>query len=199
MEEDFERSHAKLDLQRRRRDELRVARARAADPVLAAAKFAGLLFGPAPTRQKLFVDLAQQAIGERKAVPQPRHAVLQRGHIVGDLHHIIKRRARGLFQFEQQQVGQRRLGTLDLAGEHRLAAHIGIQKQIRIRQQGGDAVETTASQQCLFQQALARAAEVERGRGRQGRGHESPHCFTRGAGDVKVSGGAALHRCCSHS
>ena len=52
--------------------------------------------------------------------------MLQAGNVAGDLHHVIKRHARGFLQFEQQQIGEGRLGALDLGGEQGLTPHVGV-------------------------------------------------------------------------
>lgn len=87
-------------------------------------------------------------------------AVFERADVVGDLHYVVEGDAQGFLQLEQQQVRQRRLRAFDLRGQHRLAADIGVEKKVWIGQQGSNAIESSARQQCLFQQALALAGEV---------------------------------------
>lgn len=62
------------------------------------------------------MHFAQQTVGEREASAQPGHAVFEGGDVIGDLHNIVEGYARRFAQLEEQQVGQGRLGTLDLAG-----------------------------------------------------------------------------------
>ena len=92
------------------------------------------------------MDLAQQAAGQGEALAQPGQAMLQPGHIAGNLHHVVKRNAGCLLQLKEQQVGEGGLGALDLGGEQGLAAHVGVEEQLGIRQQGGDAIEAAAGQ-----------------------------------------------------
>lgn len=63
VDESLQRCHRRFYLLRRRRNELSITGARTADPVLAAAKLAGLLFGAASTGKQLSMDFAQQAVG----------------------------------------------------------------------------------------------------------------------------------------
>ncbi len=89
----------------------------------------GCLSLPRPLASSSRVHLAQQAVGERKALAQPRHAVLEGGDVVGDFHHVVERHAGGFVELEQEQVGERRLRALDLGGEDGLPAHVGVEKQ----------------------------------------------------------------------
>jgi hypothetical protein len=65
-----------------------------------------------------------------------------------------------LVELEEQQIGQGRLCTFDLAGEHRLAPDVGVKKQVRVRQKSCHAVQPPAGEQTLLQQALACAGEI---------------------------------------
>ena len=162
MEHAFQSGHRLLDERRRRRNEVRVPGPCSADPVLRPSKLARLLLAPAPPREQLLVHLANEAVRERKASAQPRHAVLERGHVVRHLHHIVERHAGRLLELEQQEVGQGRLRALDLRRQHRLAPDVGVEKELRIRQQGRDAVEPAQRQRRFFEQALPCAAQLER-------------------------------------
>jgi hypothetical protein len=82
------------------------------------------------------VDLPQKPRGEGEVLPQPRQAVLQPRHITGYLDHVIEGDAGGLFQLEQQQVCERRLGALDLGGQQSFPPHVGVKEQLPSRQQG---------------------------------------------------------------
>jgi hypothetical protein len=92
-----------------------------------------VLLRTAASRQELGVNLPQQPGGEGKPLAQARHALLQRGHVVGHLHHIVHRHARCLIEFVEEETRQGRLGPLDLAGEDSLTAHVAVEKQVRIR------------------------------------------------------------------
>ena len=119
-----------------------VARAGAADPVLAAAELAR-----APSRCRARARGACAWISRIRRAhsgkpPRRRaEAVLQRRDVVRDLHDVVERHAGGLLHLEEQQVGERGLRALDLGGEHRLLADVGVEEKIGVWQQSGDAVE----------------------------------------------------------
>lgn len=57
---------------------------------------------------------------------------------VADLPQVIQRHTGLLFQLEQQQVQQGRLGSLDHGGKHGLLADVQIEEQRGLWQQGRD-------------------------------------------------------------
>jgi hypothetical protein len=119
--------------------------------------------------------------------------MLQACHIAGDLDDVVKRNAGCFLQLEQQQIGQRRLGALDLGGEQGLAPQVGVEEQIGIGQQGGDTIQAATGQQRLLVQGLKGSSQHHwRIRG-QRRRHESPHRFPGGAGDLVTPRSDALH------
>ena len=190
----LQRAHAGFDFLRRRGHELGVARPGAAEPVLAGAKFAGLLGRAAPARQQPGVDFAQQPVAQRKAFAQARQAVFQRGDVVGDLGDVVERYAGRLVELEHQQIGQRGLCAFDLAGEHGLAPHVGVEEKIGLGQQRGDGIQPSAGEQRTFEQALARTGQLDGGCRRQGRRHKGAYRLARHGGGGVCSRGSALHR-----
>jgi hypothetical protein len=92
------------------------------------------------------VYLADQAVGERQALLDASKAVLQRRDVVGHFDNVIERHPGGGSDLEQQQVGQRRLGSLDLRRDNGLLADIAVEEQLGIRQQRGDAVQAAQRQ-----------------------------------------------------
>ena len=78
--------------------------------------------------------LAQEPARNREPFAQAGDAMLERGNVVGDLDDVIEWRARRIVQLEEHQVGQRGLRAFDLRREHGLAANIGIEEQVRLRQ-----------------------------------------------------------------
>ena len=129
MQEALEVAHAIQHLVRRRRHEGGVPWAGAPDPVLAAPELPWRLSTPAPISQKHTVDLAEQPQRQREAPAQTLETILERGHVVAHLAHVIQRHPRLLLQLEEQQIGERGLGALDHAGEHRLLAHVHVEEQ----------------------------------------------------------------------
>ena len=125
--------------------------------------------------------------------PQPGQAVLQGCHVAGDLDHVVERNAGCFLQLEQQQIGEGRLGALDLGGEHGLAPHVGVEEQLGIGQQGGDTIQAAAGQQRLLVQGLQGSSQHHRRLRGQRRRHEGPHRFPGGAGDLVVAGGLTPH------
>src|SRR5450759_4560214 len=85
------RRHALLDAVRRRRNEARVSRARAPDPVLSAPELAGRPVRAAPLRQENSMDLAEEAVREREPGPEAREAVLEGPDVTGDFGDVAER------------------------------------------------------------------------------------------------------------
>ena len=129
------------------------------------------------------MDLAQQPVGQREATAQPFQAVLKGRHIVGDLDDVCQRHAGGLIQLEQQQVGERRLGTLDLGGQHRLLPHVRVEEQGRVRQDRRDAIQPSDRERRRLQGSLETRVPGDRGLGREWSGHERTDPFATYDGD----------------
>ena len=190
MEKPLQRRHARLHLLRRRGDESRIAGPCAADPVLAAAKLTWLFVtAPAPGHERR-VHFPQEAVREWKSLAQSSHTVLERSDVVGNLHHVVQRDAGRFLKFEEQEVRERRLRAFDLGGKHRLPAHIGIEEQVRIRQQRADAVEPAHRQRGPFQQELPCPRNLQR---RQRERDKRPHRLPARSGDVMNSSGFPVH------
>ena len=64
-----------------------------------------------------------------------------------DFADIFDGNARLLVNLEEQQVGERRLRTLDHRRQHGLLAHEGVEEQRRVRQQVGQRVELAKREQ----------------------------------------------------
>ena len=172
MQEELQLAHALQHLFGRRRNEGRVARPGAADPVLAAPELPrGLIAAPALGQQHA-VDLPEQPQRQRQPFLQQAQAMVEGRDIVADLPHVIQRHTRFLIQLEQQQVRQRRLGPLDHGGEHRLLADVHVEEQRGVRQQGRDAVQPPERQQRLVELAAQLRRPVDGRTRRQRRGHE---------------------------
>src|SRR5450756_2541650 len=106
----------------RRRHIVRVARPRAADPILRTSELPGILVAPTPALEQLAVHFADEARTDRRAAPQARETVLERRHIPAHLDNVVDRRPRCLLDLEEQEIGERRLGPLDLRRKHGLLA-----------------------------------------------------------------------------
>jgi hypothetical protein len=111
------------------------------DPVLGTTEFAGVLVASPSFYNQYLVDLPNQAIGEREFFSESFQAMVHGGDIIRDLDDIIKRHTRGLFPFEQQEVGKWRLRPFDLRRKDRLLADKYVKKKINIRQKRCDAVQ----------------------------------------------------------
>ena len=105
-----------------------------------------------------------------KAAAQARQAVVERRDVARDLDDVVEGHAGRLVDLEEQEVGERRLRPLDLGGEHRLLAHVGVEEEVGVRQQGGDAVESAEGEQAPLQERLESARQARARVGRQGRG-----------------------------
>src|SRR5713101_174155 len=182
---------------RRWRDEVRVSWASPRNPVLRAAERSGVLTAPTSAGEESFVDLADEAVRERESVAEPREAMVERDDVVGDLFDVVDGYAWGFLQLEEQEVGQRGLSALDLRGQHGFLPHVRVKEQVRIRQEGGDAIQAAECQERLLEPHLARAVDDERWVGRQGVGKEGADAFSPKlrARDGIAARGAPLHRC----
>jgi hypothetical protein len=58
--------------------------------------------------------------------------VVHRGYVIGYFLDVRDRDARHLLAFEQQQIGERRLGALDLRGKHGFLPDVEIDEERRI-------------------------------------------------------------------
>ena len=106
---------------------------------------------------------------------------------------VVERRAGRFLQLEEQEVGKRGLGALDLGREHRLTPDVGIEEKVRIRQQGADAVQPPDGERGPFQPHLPGPGNLQGRHGRQGQRHKRPHLFPSGRGHVVGAGGVAFH------
>ena len=108
----------RAQLLRRRWNEDRVARAGAADPVLAAAQFTWLFRRPAHTFHQPPMRFIQETGGQRETLlaSQLLARIGERGEVVRDLLHVVRRLvvARGRAGLVGEQVDQTRLRALDL-------------------------------------------------------------------------------------
>lgn len=170
VQKGLEGRHAGLDFVGRRRHEVGAARSRATDPVLRAPELARQLLAAPRAGHQLGVHLADQAVAERESLAQAHHGVAESSHIVRDLDDVVDRHAGHFVELEEQQVRERRLGALDLGREHGLAPHVGVEEEIGVRQQLGDAVEAAEREGGPFEERLAGAIEIQRRCGGSGRG-----------------------------
>ena len=172
MEEELQLAHALQYLFGRRRNEGRIARPGAADPVLAATKLARGLIAATPLGQQHAVNLAEQPQRQWQPFLQHAQTMVEGGDIVAYLPYVIQRHAGFLIQLEQQQVGKRRLRPLDHGGEYRFLADVHIEEQRGVRQQGRNAVQPTEGQQRLVELAAQLRGPIDGRTRRQRRGHE---------------------------
>ena len=157
--------HAGHHVVRRRHEGRRGERASAgADPVLARAQLAGLEPAAAYAAHQFSVDLPNQPDRHRQ-LRQPRQAVVHRAHVVQDFVHVARQVGREQLGFGGQHILQGTLRSLDLAGEHRLHAHIHEDEEIRKRE--NRAVEAPEGTVGIGEQPLQVAGQGKRRRGGQ--------------------------------
>ena len=119
--------------------------------------------------------------------------MIERGDVVRDLHDVVERNAGRFVQLEEQEVRERRLGPLDLRGQHRLLADVGVEEERPVREQGRDAVEAADGEHRGLEGALALAVEGE-GRDRRERGgHEGADRLAADTGHLVATGLASSH------
>ena len=140
------------------------------------------------------MHFAQQAVREWEAVADAGYAVLEGSDVIGDFDHVIERRAWSLGQLEQEEIGEGRLSALDLRGQHRFTPDVRVEKEVRVRQECADAVETSDGQCGPFQEHLTGPCDLQRRQGRQRQGDERTDLLTRRGRGLVGTGGFASHR-----
>lgn len=127
---------------------------------------------------------------------QPCQAVVHGPHVVGHFIHVLGRVGIEQLRFGGQQVLQRGLGALDLAGEHGLLAHVHEDEQIGVGQREHRAVEM--AERVVGGGGLVAQGPVEIGRrvGRQRRRDED--AIARGLADVLPGAGGLVFTCVVH-
>jgi hypothetical protein len=65
------------------------------------------------------MDFADEPVAQGESPSQPVQAMLERRDAVPHLDDIVEWHARCLLHLVQEEIGQRRLGALDLRGQHR--------------------------------------------------------------------------------
>jgi len=146
VEEGFEFRHAVFDLRVGWGNEGGVARTCSTNPVLGAAKLTRVLDAAPTPREQDAVDFADEPVGKRKTLLQALEAMIEGGDVVGNFRHVLDRNARGFVQFEEEKIGKGRLGPLNLGGQDRLFANIGVKEERFVRQHGGNAIEAAQSE-----------------------------------------------------
>lgn len=112
--------------------------------------------------EQVGVDLADQPHRHRQS-GQPTQAMVHRTHIVHHLVHIA-RQALGAEQLGllRQHVLQRALGAINLAGQHRLLAHVHEHEQVGIGQRFHRAIRPPQGPIGLGEQHLQLATQLQR-------------------------------------
>lgn len=103
--------------------------ARRADPVLGAAELAGVGPVSADATHEPLVKLADQAERERQLL-EPGDSILERDHVVRHLSKVVGAAVDDGSGFRREQLAECRLGTLDPAREHGLAADEGPNQEV---------------------------------------------------------------------
>ncbi|GIX33058.1 MAG: hypothetical protein KatS3mg125_1014 [Lysobacterales bacterium] len=114
---------------------------------------------------ELRMDLADQAHRDGK-IGQPCQAMVHGPHVVGYLLHVLGGVGVEKLRLGGEQVLQRALCALDLAGEHRLLAHVHVDEEIRIGQREHRAIEPAQRVVGGGEPLAQGAAEIERRVGR---------------------------------
>ena len=190
VDEALEALHQVGHVLRRWRDEGCVAGARAADPVLRPAQFAGLLSGAAHPVEQQPMCLAQQANADRQALRVAK-LPLHPAEGADVVRHLLDVVGVGDLQagFLIEQVRQRGLRALDLRREQGLLADRAVEQPLDGRHETGHPGQ---ARQCQF----GRPVQVEEGGFRQGRfsrgqrpRHEGADRLAQGRGGGPGAGG----------
>ncbi len=178
MDESFQLAHAVGHIFGGRRNIGRVTGPAAADPVLAFSELPRPCMAAAPLRQKNLVDFPNETKGERKATPHALQPVIESCHVIGDLLHVVQRNTWRLCVLIKQQVGERRLRSLDLRREYGLLANVGVEEELEVRERGGRTIQPADGLVRFGKDGLKRC-QIECPRiGGQGRWNEGPDFLT---------------------
>src|ERR1700730_6202531 len=133
MKEPFPSRKARLNLAGWRRDErgIRDFAARWANPVLNSSEQARAGMMSWYTRHEFLVQFAYESNTERKLL-QPRDSMFQSNHIVANLPEIFGTAIYRCPCFSGEQLTERGLGTLNLAGKDSLASDERWNKNVRV-------------------------------------------------------------------
>ena len=151
-----------------------------------------MLAAPSPGKHHL-VHFPYQPVGKRETFPESHNPVLRRSNVAGDFYDVIKRRARGFFDLEEQQVRQRGLSPFDLRRKNSLSPYVGVEEEIRVRKQEGDAVQSSKRERRAFQLALVGTREINWRSWRQWIWDEGANFLAAGDADVVSACAASPH------
>jgi hypothetical protein len=113
-----------------------------ADPVLRPAEFAECSVGATSPAQQDGVNFAYESEREWEAAGDPEKPMLHRGDVVRDLLNIVNPNTGFCVIFKEQQIGKRRLRSLDLGRQERFFPDIEVKEELGVRKQGGQAIES---------------------------------------------------------
>jgi hypothetical protein len=139
----------------RRRNEgcLRQSAAARSDPILRAADFPRREVGTANPAKQFGVNFLDKPDGERE-FRQAGQPVVHRTNVVHYFRHVLRLGRREDAGLGREKIVQRALRAFDLAGKHRLLAHIHENEEVRVRQCQNRAVEPAKRPVGLGEQAV---------------------------------------------
>ncbi len=185
MEKQFKGAHAVPDERRGRRNENRVSRASAAQPVLASPKLAGVLTASATARQKNAVNLSNETKRQGKVLGEPLQSMIERGDVVAYLLYVVERDARLFSQLEKEKVRKRGLSAFNLRRKNGFFSHVHGQKERSVGKERRDAVQTTERHVRLIEAVTELGGPIHRRIGRErGRNEGFHHLSADGDGLV---------------
>jgi len=120
--------------------------------------------------------------------------VAQRRDVVRDLDDILRGHTWRLGKLEEEELGERRLGSFDLGREQSFFADVAVEKQRRIWKYGRQAVEPPERQERSLELQLERATEFESRLWWKLDWHECTNFVPRNAHDLVLAGGSPFHR-----
>ena len=139
------------------------------------------------------MDLADEAIRQRKLFSKTPQTMVERRHVVRDLGRVVDRYSWRVLQFEEKKIRKRRLRTLDLGREHRFLADVGVEEKRVVRQQRRNTIEAAESQDGRFHGLLQGTVQDQSGFGRQRRRHESTNALLADTSHLITAAFSALH------
>lgn len=113
--------------------------------------------------------------------------------VIGHLLNVVQGHAGGFRVLEEQQVGERGLRALDLAGQHGLVADVHVEKERRLRQEQCHPVQPAQGQRGLLQQVPEVLIKFKRRGRRQRIGDERLDGFAHGGDNHVLSGRFSPH------
>lgn len=109
------------------------------------------------------MDLTNEPIAQREPTVESFQSMVQSLDVVGRLLNVTDRDARGNILLEQEQIRERGLRSLDLGGQDRFLADVGVEELSRIGQEESYAIQSPERLICVVEQILSLGVDLDKG------------------------------------